>query len=61
MARYGEVALKETRELAARYLISAIIKLDVNELERCHIDAMVNPLRPVLRNWVPSLASRSFR
>ncbi|MDE0003902.1 MAG: tyrosine-type recombinase/integrase [Rhodospirillaceae bacterium] len=49
------------RTMAARHLIPAIGKLDVGEIERFHIESMVNPLRPVLRNRVLSLASRIFR
>ena len=46
---------------AARYLIPAIGKLDIDEVERSHIENMVKPLRPVLRNRVLALASRIFR
>ena len=48
-------------KMAARYLIPAIGKLDVDEIQRSHIEAMVRPLRPVLRNRVLALASRIFR
>ena len=51
----------EYRKQATRYLIPAIGKLDIDEVQRSHIENMVNPLRPVLRNRVLALASRIFR
>ncbi len=49
------------REQAARYLVPAIGKLDIDEVQRSHIEIMVKPLRPVLRNRVLAFASRIFR
>ncbi|MDE0003903.1 MAG: tyrosine-type recombinase/integrase [Rhodospirillaceae bacterium] len=49
------------QKMAARYLIPAIGKLDIDEIHRPHIETMVRPLRPVLRNRVLALASRIFR
>ena len=49
------------RKMAERYLLPAIGNRDVDEIERFHIETMMNPLRPVLRNRVLALASRIFR
>lgn len=51
----------EYRKQAERYLIPALGKLDVDEVKRHHIERMVDPLRPVLRNRVLALTSRIFR
>lgn len=51
----------EYRKQAARYLIPVVGKLDIDEVNRTHIENMVGPLRPVLRNRVLALASRIFR
>ena len=53
--------VREYRKQAERYLIPALGKLDVDEVKRHHIERMVDPLRPVLRNRVLALASRIFR
>lgn len=53
--------VQEYRKQAARYLIPAIGKLDIDEVKRSQIENMVDPLRPVLRNRVLALASRLFR
>ena len=49
------------RKQAARYLMPAIGRLDIDEVQRSDIENMVNPLRPVLRNRVLALTSRIFR
>ena len=53
--------VQEYRKQAERYLIPALGKLDVDEVKRRHIERMVDPLRPILRNRVLALASRIFR
>ncbi|MDD9997218.1 MAG: site-specific integrase [Gammaproteobacteria bacterium] len=53
--------VREYEKQAARYLIPAIGKLDIDEVRRSQIERMVNPLRPVLRNRILALASRLFR
>ena len=53
--------VREYRKQAERYLIPALGKLDIDEVKRHHIERMVDPLRPVLRNRVLALASRIFR
>ena len=60
----GRMATRTVRDYgkqAARYLIPALGKLDIEEVERSDIENMVKPLRPVLRNRVLALASRIFR
>ena len=49
------------RKQAARYLMPAIGRLDIDEVQRSDIENMVNPLRPVLRNRILALTSRIFR
>ena len=44
-----------------RILIPTVGKLDVDEIQRFHIEDMVKPLRPILRNRELALASRIFR
>ena len=53
--------VREYRKQAVRYLVPALGRLDVDEVQRRHIERMVDPLRPVLRNRVLALASRIFR
>ena len=53
--------MREYRKQAERYLIPALGKLDVGEVRRRHVERMVDPLRPVLRNRVLALTSRIFR
>ena len=59
--RLTPTTVREYRKQADRYLVPALGKLDVDEVERAHIERMVDPLRPVLRNRVLALASRIFR
>ena len=59
--RMAPRTVEEYKKQAIRYLIPAIGKLDIDEVERVHIDNMVDPLRPILRNRVLALASRIFR
>ena len=49
------------RKQAARYLMPALGRLDIDEVQRSDIESMVNPLRPVLRNRILALSSRIFR
>ena len=49
------------RKQAARYLMPALGRLDIDEVQRSDIENMVNPLRPVLRNRILALSSRIFR
>ena len=53
--------VNEYRKQADRYLVPALGRLDVDEVKRQHIERMVDPLRPILRNRVLALASRIFR
>ena len=53
--------VQEYGKQAARYLVPAVGRLDIDEVKRSHIESMVTPLRPVLRNRVLALASRIFR
>ena len=59
--RMTSKTVREYRKQADRYLIPALGRLDVDEVKRRHIERMVDPLRPVLRNRVLALASRIFR
>ena len=59
--RMTERTVKEYRKQAERYLIPALGRLDVDQVKRHHIERMVDPLRPILRNRVLALASRIFR
>ena len=59
--RMAPRTVREYRKQAARYLVPAIGNLDIEDVERLHIENMVGPLRPVLRNRVLALASRIFR
>ena len=52
---------REYRKQADRYLVPALGRLAVDEVQRRHIERMVDPLRPVLRNRVLALASRIFK
>ena len=53
--------VRDYRKQAERYLIPVLGKLDIDEVQRSHIENTVDPLRPVLRNRVLALASRIFR
>ena len=53
--------VREYRKQAERYLIPELGNLDVDEVKRHHVERMVDPLRPVLRNRVLALTSRIFR
>ncbi len=53
--------VEEYKKQADRYLTPALGKLDIDKVKRHHMERMVEPLRPVLRNRVLALASRIFR
>ena len=53
--------VREYRKQAERYLVPELGKLNVDEVGRHHVERMVDPLRPVLRNRVLALTSRIFR
>ncbi|MCY4514737.1 MAG: tyrosine-type recombinase/integrase [Candidatus Tectomicrobia bacterium] len=53
--------VQEYRKQADRYLVPALGRLAVDEVQRRHVERMVDPLRPILRNRVLALASRIFR
>ena len=53
--------VREYRKQADRYLVPALGRLAVDEVQRRHVERMVDPLRPILRNRVLALASRIFR
>ena len=53
--------VQEYRKQAERYLVPVLGTLAVDEVKRRHIERMVDPLRPILRNRVLALASRIFR
>ena len=53
--------VREYRKQAKRYLVPELGKLNVEEVRRHHVERMVGPLRPVLRNRVLALTSRIFR
>ena len=53
--------VREYQKQAHRYLVPALGKLNIDEVKRHHVERMVDPLRPVLRNRVLALASRIFR
>ncbi|MDE0360903.1 MAG: tyrosine-type recombinase/integrase [Rhodospirillaceae bacterium] len=59
--RMAPGTVKEYRKQAERYLIPALGNFDVDEVKRRHVERMVDPLRPVLRNRVLALTNRIFR
>ena len=59
--RISERTVGEYRKQAQRYLLPALGGLDIGRVQRHHVERMVDPLRPVLRNRVLALTSRIFR
>ena len=53
--------VREYRKQAQRYLIPELGRLDIDEVKRQHVERMVDPMRPVMRNRVLALTSRIFR
>ncbi len=59
--RMAPRSVREYRKQAQRYLIPVLGKLNINEVKRYHVERMVDPLPPVMRNRVLALTSRIFR
>ncbi|MDE0003898.1 MAG: site-specific integrase [Rhodospirillaceae bacterium] len=53
--------VREYGKQAERYLIPTLGRLEIGQVKRHHIERMVDPLRPILRNRVLALTSRIFR